>query len=68
LPVGPVEIVIRALPETEISTVDWWQYLQRARRQLEALNYPFMNEQEVTAWIDELRADDDRLEKAHSDP
>jgi hypothetical protein len=29
------------------------------------MDYPFMKEAEVTAWIEELRADDDRIEEAY---
>jgi hypothetical protein len=54
------EIEVRPPPKE-----DWWQYMQRARRELEAMNYPFMNEEEVTAWIQELRADEDRIETAY---
>jgi hypothetical protein len=65
LPVGSVEVVVRALPAASNTGEDWWQYLQRARRELETMNYPFMNEAEVTAWIEELRADDERIEDAY---
>jgi hypothetical protein len=65
LPVGPVEVVVRPLPAASTTDEDWWQYLQRARRELEAMNYPFLKEDEVTPWIEELRADDDRIEEAY---
>jgi hypothetical protein len=65
LPVGPVEVVVRMLAATSTTGEDWWQYLQRARRELQAINYPFLKEQEVSAWIEELRADDDRIEEAY---
>ena len=65
LPVGPVEVVVRPLPAALATGEDWWQYLQRARRELEAMQYPFLNEAEVTAWVEELRADDDRIEEAY---
>jgi hypothetical protein len=66
LPIGPVEVVVRALPQPSTTEgMDWWQYIQAARKELEAMNYPFMNEQEVSAWVEELRADDDRIEQAY---
>jgi hypothetical protein len=65
LPVGPVEVVVRTLPSASNTGEDWWQYLQRARRELEAMDYPFLKAEEVTAWIEELRSDDDRIEEAY---
>jgi hypothetical protein len=65
LPPGRVTVVLRQETEPATPKEDWWQYMQRARRELEAMNYPFMNEEEVTAWIEELRADDDRIEEAY---
>jgi len=41
------------------------QYVLRAREELETRGAPFMNEQEVNAWVEELRADDDRIEQAY---
>jgi hypothetical protein len=63
---GRVTVVLRQ--EVEVRPPpkeDWWQYMQRARRELEAMNYPFMNKEEVTDWVQELRADDDRIETAY---
>lgn len=62
---GRVQVVLRQESVKAPPTEDWWQFMQRARRELEAMNYPFMNEEEVTAWIEELRADDDRIEEAY---
>jgi hypothetical protein len=55
--------IIPALREPE----SWWRYMQAARRELEACpGRHFMNEQEMAAWIEELRSDDDRVERAHA--
>jgi hypothetical protein len=44
-----------AVTETLIEFVD------RTRNELTVAGHKFMNDEEVTAWIEELRADDDRL-------
>ena len=41
------------------------EFVQRTRRELEAGGHKFMNDEEVTAWIEELRSDDDRIEEAY---
>jgi hypothetical protein len=41
LPAGPVEVVLRSLASSGQSGEDWWQYLQRARAELEAAGGPF---------------------------
>ncbi len=56
---GRVTVVLRqeseaAPPPQE----DWWQFLQRTRRELEAAGHPFMNEEEVNAYIKWLREGD----------
>ena len=59
LPPGRVTVVLR--PESEAATPpqeDWWQFLQRTRRELEAAGHPFMNEEEVNAHMEWLRARD----------
>ena len=62
---GRVQVVLRQESEPTPPKEDWWQYLQRIRAEREAAGYPFMNEEEVTAYIEELRADDDRIEEAY---
>jgi hypothetical protein len=42
------------------------EFIERTRREMEAAGSHFMNDEEVTAWIEELRADDDRIERAYS--
>lgn len=56
-----VEYVEPAAPETE-SLID---FVDRTRRELEAAGHKFMNDEEVTAWIEELRGDDDRMEEIY---
>lgn len=63
LPVGPVEVVIKALSTAQSTSEDWWQYLQRSRNELEASGSKFMNLEEVNAHIEWLR-EGDRTDEA----
>jgi len=62
---GRVQVVLRQESAPSSPKEDWWQVLQRIRAEREAAGYPFMNEEELTAYIEELRADDDRIEEAY---
>jgi hypothetical protein len=62
---GRVTVVLRQAVQPAPLQDTWWQYMQRSRAQLEASGHHFMNEQEMTAWIEELRSDDDRIEQAY---
>jgi hypothetical protein len=65
LPVGPVEVVVRALPPGAPTGEDWWPYLQRVRAEREAAGYQFMNDQEMQAHVDWLRHDEDRIDRIY---
>jgi len=68
VPPGRVTVVVRAAPQAVPPPEEsWWAFMQRARRQLEAAGGRFLSEEEVTAWVEELRADDDRLEQVYRD-
>jgi hypothetical protein len=62
---GRVEVVLRPVQEPAPAEGDWWSHLQRVRAERGAAGYPFMNEEEVTAYVEDLRADDDRTEEAY---
>jgi len=47
LPAGPVEVVLRSLSSSVQSDEDWWQYLQRARAELEAKGGPFRTAEDI---------------------
>jgi len=59
LPAGPVQVVIRPMATPESLPGDWWQFLQRARAELEAAGHPFRSKEEIDAEIADLRSDDD---------
>ena len=66
LPPGRVRVVLQVVEvPTPPPQESWWDYLQRVRNEREKAGYPFMTEEEVTAWIEELRADDDRIEEVY---
>lgn len=62
LPVGPVEIVIRPLSASQAGSEDWWQYLQKARAELQAAGHCFRTKEEIDVEIAELRSGDERIE------
>jgi hypothetical protein len=65
LPMGPVEVTIRALPTVGGGSEDWWQFLQRARRELEASGHRFRTKEEIDAEIEDIRSGDERLEEVY---
>jgi hypothetical protein len=64
VPAGPVEVTIRSL-QAATPRKDWWQYLQRARAELEAMGHRFANESEIARYIAEIRSDEERSEEAY---
>ena len=63
LPEGPVEIMIRSVPEPQPAAENWWEYLQRARSELETAGHRFRTREEIDAEIAELRSGDERFER-----
>jgi hypothetical protein len=55
---GRVTVVLRQESGPTPPNEDWWQFMQRARRELEAAGSHFMNEEEVNAHIEWLREGD----------
>lgn len=55
---GRVTVVLRQEAEVKPPQEDWWQYMQRSRRELEASGAKFMNEEEMKAHIEWLREPD----------
>jgi hypothetical protein len=41
------------------------EFVERMRRVAEAAGSHFMTDEEVSAWIEELRSEDDRIEEAY---
>lgn len=55
---GRVQVVLRRESEPAAPKEDWWQFMQRARRELEEAGSHFMNEEEMNAHIEWLREGD----------
>jgi hypothetical protein len=63
LPPGRVRVrVLPLVPPPAETLVD---YVLRTRKELYAAGSKSLNDEEVTAWIEELRADDSRIEEAY---
>ncbi len=67
LPPGPVEVTLRPLPVDQSGGGDWWEYLQKARAELEAAGHPFRTKEEIDADLADLRSGDERIEQAYGD-
>ena len=65
LPVGPVEVVVRALPSPPAPEEGWWPCMQRIRAEREAAGYHFLNEAEMRAHVDWLRDDEERMDQVY---
>jgi hypothetical protein len=66
LPTGPVEVVIRTLPTAVAPPQEnWWEYMQRARAELEAAGHGFRTKEEIDAELEDLRSGDERLEEIY---
>jgi hypothetical protein len=55
---GRVQVVLRQQFQPMPPKGDWLQHLQRIRAEREAAGYPFMNEEEMTAYIEWVREGD----------
>ena len=65
LPAGRVEVIVRAVPPPNPPPEDWWQFLQRARAELEASGHRFRTKEEIDADLEDLRSDNERLEELY---
>jgi hypothetical protein len=61
LPSGPVEVTVRPIPSSHDGEENWWEYLQRARAELEAEGHEFRTGEEIDSYIEELRSGDDPI-------
>ena len=66
LPPGRVKVRVEATPATPAQPTEGLvEFVERVRREMEAAGSHFMNDEEVSAWIEELRSEDDRIEEAY---
>ena len=64
-PPGRVKVRVESVDTPAPPTETLSEFVDRTRREMEAAGSHFMNDEEVTAWIEELRADDDRIERVY---
>jgi hypothetical protein len=65
VPPGRVRVRVESLEPAGRPAESLTQFVDRTRRELEAAGHKFMNDEDVAAWIDEMRADDDRIEQIY---
>lgn len=66
VPPGRVKVRVETMPQTEAKPAEGLvEFIDRLRREMEAAGSHFMNDEEVNAWIEELRSEDDRIEDAY---
>ena len=65
LPPGKVRVVLQSRAEVGSPQESLLDFVQRVQRESVARGHRFLSDAELAAWIDELRADDDRIEQAY---
>ena len=61
VPPGRVKIRLEPVPRGAGASEGLAEFVRRTRAEAQAQGSPFMNDAEVEAWIEELRAEDDRI-------
>ena len=65
VPPGRVKVRVESVEPPIKPKESLVEFVKRSRRDLETAGHKFMNDAEVTAWIDELRSEDDRVEQIY---
>ena len=65
VPPGRVKVRVETVEPPTKPAEGLVEFVERMRREMAAAGSHFMNDEEVTAWIEDLRADDDRIEQAY---
>lgn len=65
LPPGPVRVVLESRAAPAPAAEGLLDFVARVQRESLARGHRFLSDEELAAWIDELRADDDRVERAY---
>ena len=65
VPPGPVKVRVEPVETPTAPTETLVEFVDRTRRELAAAGHKFMNDEEVTAWIEELRGGDERMEEVY---
>lgn len=63
---GRVKVALQPIPPVVARPGEGLvEFVTRVRGESEARGHRFMGDEEVTAWVEELRADDDRIKAAY---
>jgi hypothetical protein len=62
---GRVKVRVESMERPAQPAEGLVEFVRRVRQEMEAAGSPFMNDEEVTAWVEELRAEDDHVEEAY---
>jgi hypothetical protein len=62
LPAGRVQVTVQPVAEPARAREDWWQYLQRARAELEAIGPSFRTAEDIETEREDFRSGEERLE------
>jgi hypothetical protein len=62
---GRVRVRVESLERPGQPAEGLIEFVDRTRRELEAAGHRFMNDEEVAAWIEEQRGEDDRIEEVY---
>jgi hypothetical protein len=65
LPAGRVQITVQPVMESTTPKEDWWDYLQKARAEIEASGTKFRTAEEIEAEREDFRSGDDRAENLY---
>jgi hypothetical protein len=65
LPAGRVRVVVESQEPIAPPAEDLLDFVRRVQRDSLARGHRFQSDEELAAWIEELRADDDRIEQAY---
>jgi hypothetical protein len=62
---GRVKVRVESIEQPTEPSESLVEFVHRLRQEMEAAGSHFMNDDEVTAWVEELRSEDDRVEEAY---
>lgn len=67
LPAGRVQVTVQQVAEAAPPQEDWFQYLLRARAELEASGTAFRTAEEIEAEREAFRSGDERIEELYKE-
>jgi hypothetical protein len=67
LPAGRVQVTVQSVMESRAPKEDWWDYLQRARAEIEASGAGFRTAEEIDAEHEDFRSGDERVENLYKE-